>query len=115
MGKCNWCGKEIGSSVGVCSNKCQAESDSYHGISPAERAKRDKDSRSCAVCLMGLIVITYLIVATFFPFFTRKLLGFHDYMELTPWDTTVKRIDQYRPRLIVLLVTRLEIPIYTYG
>lgn len=89
MGKCNWCGKEIGSSVGVCSNKCQAESDSYHGISPAERAKSDKDSRSCVGCLMGFIVITYLIAATFFPFFTRKLLPSSDYVKLTPWDKTV--------------------------
>ena len=87
MGKCNWCGKEFGSS-GFCSNKCQAESDSYHGISPAERAKSDKDSKSCVGCLMGFIVITYLIAATFFPFFTRKLIGAHSHMELTPWDTT---------------------------
>ena len=114
MGNCNWCGKEIGSSVGVCSNKCQAERNSYNGISPTERPEELRDVRSRVGCAMSLIII-YLIAATFFPFFTRKLLGFHDYMELTPWDTTVKRIDQYRPRLIVLLVTRLEIPIYTYG
>ena len=60
--RCKWCGKETDTSF--CSNKCTAESDSYNGISRAERsdinAKQDAAAKNS-----GIVIIVCVFLFSF--------------------------------------------------
>ena len=55
---CDWCGKKTSSS-GFCSNKCLAEHDSHHGISPDQRREENKrNSRGgCYILVIFFVVL----------------------------------------------------------